>query len=85
MSERFPYNKLSISSIESNLRKIGDKCNVKIYPYKFRRTMATKSVNRGLPIQELKELMGHTKIETTMLYCNINVDNLKFDHSKYVI
>lgn len=80
-----PYRRLSKEGIESAVRRIGKLANVeKTHPHRFRRTMATNAINRGMPIQEVKELLGHEKIDTTMIYCNVLRDNVKLSHKKYV-
>lgn len=80
-----PYKRLSKEGIESAVRRIGKIASVeKTHPHRFRRTMATNAINRGMPIQEVKEVLGHEKIDTTMIYCNVLRDNVKLSHKKYV-
>lgn len=68
---------------EQIIRNIGKASNVKAHPHKFRRTFASRMINNGCPIQEVQQLLGHKSIETTMIYCDINKDNIKYDHKKY--
>lgn len=80
-----PYQRLSKEGIESIVRKIGKNAGVKkTHPHRFRRTMATNAINRGMPIQEVKELLGHEKMDTTMIYCTVMQDNIKLSHKKYI-
>lgn len=80
-----PYRRLSKEGIEAVLRKLGRIAGVNhTHPHRFRRTMATNALNRGMPLQEVKELMGHEKMDTTMLYCTISKENIKLSHKKYI-
>ena len=80
-----PHQRLSKESIELIVRKIGKDAGVKqTHPHRFRRTMATNAINRGMPIQEVKELLGHEKMDTTMIYCTVMQDNVKLSHKKYI-
>lgn len=82
---RFPYKRLKKSCIEVMIRNMGKDAGVEnAHPHRFRRTMATNAINRGMPIQEVKDLMGHAKMDTTMLYCNLSQDNINLNHKKYV-
>lgn len=85
VSVRKPYNRLSKEAIETIIRNIGKVANVpKTHPHRFRRTMATNAINRGMPIQEVKEILGHEKIDTTMIYCVVSQDNIRLSHRRYV-
>jgi site-specific recombinase XerD len=78
-----PYNRLSEKGIESMLRNLGKSRGIdKVHPHRFRRTLATNALNRGMPIQEVKEMLGHEKIDTTMIYCNVLEQNVKNSHRK---
>lgn len=80
-----PYNRLEISGVEVRLRKLGKKLNIdKIHPHKFRRTLATKAIDKGMPIEQVKTLLGHNSIETTMEYAIVNQTNVKNSHKKYI-
>lgn len=82
---RKPHKRLSKEGIESAFRKIGKKAGVKnVHPHRFRRTMATNAILRGMPIQEVKELLGHEKLDTTLIYCMILQENVKLSHMKYI-
>lgn len=84
ISMRKNRNKMTKNTIEATLKRLGKKSNVeKVYPHRFRRTFATNLINKGVPIQEVKQLLGHKKIETTMIYCNVSIDNIKLSHKKY--
>lgn len=77
--------RLAKSGIEKLVKGIGKQYGVVAYPHKFRRTMATNALNKGMPIQEVQALLGHSSINTTLIYCEVNEKKLKRDHSKYVI
>lgn len=80
-----PYNRLEISGVEIRLRKLGRKLNIpKVHPHKFRRTLATRAIDKGMPIEQLQQLLGHTKIDTTMEYAMVNQNNVKQSHRKYI-
>ena len=80
-----PYNRLEISGIEVRLRKLGRKLDIdKVHPHKFRRTLATKAIDKGMPIEQVKTLLGHNSIETTMEYAIVNQTNVKNSHKKYI-
>ena len=80
-----PYNRLGISGIEILIRNFGRKANInKVYPHKFRRTMATMAIDKGMPIEQVQKLLGHIKIDTTMEYAMVNQNNVKNSHRKYI-
>ena len=80
-----PYNRLGISGIEIAIRNLGKKANInKVHPYKFRITMATMAIDKGMPIEQVHKLLGHIKIDTTMEYAMVNQNNVKNSHRKYI-
>lgn len=80
-----PYNRLEISGVEIRLRKLGRKLNIpKVHPHKFRRTLATKAIDKGMPIEQVQRLLGHTKIDTTMEYAMVSQNNVKISHRRYI-
>lgn len=80
-----PYQRLSISGIELMIRKLGIKSEIKkVHPHKFRRTLATMAIDKGMPIEQVQKLLGHVKIETTMNYAMVNQNNVKISHRKYI-
>ena len=80
-----PYNRLGISGIEILIRNLGKEANInKVHPHKFRRTMATMAIDKGMPIEQVQKLLGHVKIETTMHYAMVNQNNVKISHRKYI-
>ncbi len=80
-----PYHRITISAIESIIRSLGKDLNIKkVHPHKFRRTMATMAIDKGMPIEQVQKLLGHTKIDTTMHYAMVNQANVKFSHRKYM-
>lgn len=80
-----PYNRLGISGIENLIRNLGKEANInKVHPHKFRRTMATMAIDKGMPIEQVQKLLGHIKIDTTMEYAMVNQNNVKNSHRKYI-
>lgn len=80
-----PYNRLEISGVEIRLRKLGRKLHInKVHPHKFRRTLATKAIDKDMPIEQVQRLLGHAKIDTTMEYAMVNQHNVKISHKKYI-
>lgn len=80
-----PYNRLEISGVEIMLRKIGRKIGInKVHPHKFRRTLATKAIDKGMPIEQVQHLLGHAKIDTTLEYAMVDDHNVKLSHKKYL-
>ena len=85
VSQNKPHQRLSISGIELIIRKIGKNIKIdKAYPHKFRRTLATMAIDKGMPIEQVQKLLGHVKIETTMHYAMVNQNNVKISHRKYI-
>lgn len=80
-----PHQRLSISQIEYLVRELGKKAKInRIFPHKFRRTCATVAIDKGMPIGQVKQLLGHTKIDTIMHYARVKQENVKFSHRKYI-
>ena len=80
-----PHNRLGISGIEILIRNLGKEANInKVHPHKFRRTMATMAIDKGMPIEQVQKLLGHIKIDTTMEYAMVNQNNVKNSHRKYI-
>ena len=80
-----PYNRLEISGVEVRLRKLGQKLGItKVHPHKFRRTLATRAIDKGMPIEQVQRLLGHAKIDTTMQYAMVNQNNVKISHRKFI-
>lgn len=75
--------RLGLNGIERHISEIGRKCGVKAHPHKFRRTFATNLVNKGVPIEQIKELLGHATLDTTMIYAIVDQDQVRYNHSKY--
>ena len=85
VSLKSPHQGLSISGVESIIRKLGLQSNInRAYPHKFRRTLATVAIDKGMPIEQVQKLLGHVKIETTMHYAMVNQTNVKISHRKYI-
>lgn len=80
-----PYDRLKISGVEIRMRKLGRKLDLpKIHPHKFRRTMATRAIDKGMPIEQVQKILGHSQIDTTMQYAIVNQNNVKSSHQKYI-
>ena len=80
-----PYNRLKISGVEIRLRQLGRRLNLKaIHPHKFRRTMATRAIDKGMPIEQVQKILGHSQIDTTMQYAIVNQNNVKISHQKFM-
>ncbi len=85
VSLRSPYNRLGIGGIELIIRKLGRSIGVKnCHPHKFRRTMATVAIDKGMPIEQVQKLLGHEKIDTTLHYAMVKQSNVKNAHRKYI-
>lgn len=81
----YPYNRLQISGVEIRLRELGRKLSLsKIHPHKFRRTMATRAIDKGMPIEQVQKILGHSQIDTTMQYAIVNQTNVKSSHQKFI-
>lgn len=80
-----PYKRLEISGVETRLRQLGRKLNInKVHPHKFRRTLATRAIDKGMPIEQVQQLLGHSKIDTTLQYAMVNQNNVKSSHRKFI-
>lgn len=80
-----PYNRLQISGVEIRIRKHGRSLGYEnIHPHKFRRTMATRAIDKGMPIEQVQQLLGHQQIDTTMKYAMVNQNNVKISHKKFI-
>lgn len=80
-----PFKRLEISGVEILLRKIGKKIGLeKVHPHKFRRTLATKAIDKGMPIEQVQHLLGHSKIDTTLEYAIVDDTNVKLSHKKFL-
>ena len=80
-----PHNRLKIGGVELRLRELGRMANItKVHPHKFRRTLATMAIGKGMPIEQVQKLLGHVKIDTTMHYAMVSQNNVKISHRKYI-
>ena len=77
--------RLSIGGVETRLRQLGKSCGIhRVHPHKFRRTLATHAIDKGMPIEQVQKLLGHARIDTTMHYAMVNQNNVKVSHRKYL-
>ncbi|MEE1340347.1 MAG: site-specific tyrosine recombinase/integron integrase [Succinivibrionaceae bacterium] len=80
-----PYNRISIGGIESRLRNYGKNIGIsRLHPHKFRRSLATIAIDKGMPIEQLQKLLGHKRIDTTLQYAMVKQNNIKLAHKKYI-
>lgn len=85
VSLRAPYERIKIGGIENRFREMGKRLNIpKVHPHKFRRTLATVAIDKGMPIEQLQQLLGHQRIDTTMHYAMVKQSNVKASHRKYI-
>lgn len=85
VSLRAPHRRLSIGGVEYLLRRLGKEASVNnVHPHRFRRTLATRAIDKGMPIEQVQRLLGHKKIDTTMCYALVNQSNVKIAHRRYV-
>ena len=85
VSLKAPFNRLSIGGVETRLRELGKQLGVhKVHPHKFRRTLATMAIDKGMPIEQLQQLLGHKRIDTTLQYAMVKQSNVKIAHRKYI-
>jgi site-specific recombinase XerD len=80
-----PYNRLLISGVEIRLRKLGRRLGIsKVHPHKFRRTLATMAIDKGMPIEQVQQLLGHQSVDTTLQYAMVNQNNVKISHRRFI-
>lgn len=80
-----PHSRMTIGGIEARLREIGNRLGIrKVHPHKFRRTLATIAIDKGMPIEQLQHLLGHQRIDTTLQYAMVKESNVKLAHRKYI-
>jgi len=80
-----PHTRLTISGVEVRLRQLGKRVNLnKVHPHKFRRTLATMAIDKGMPIEQVQKMLGHVKIDTTLHYAMVNQTNVKIAHRKFL-
>ena len=80
-----PYDRLMISGVEIRLRELGRKLEIsKVHPHKFRRTLATMAIDKGMPIEQVQQLLGHQSVDTTLQYAIVNQNNVKLSHKRYI-
>lgn len=80
-----PYDRLQISGVEIRLRELGRKLNIsRVHPHKFRRTLATMAIDKGMPIEQVQRLLGHQSVDTTLQYAMVNQTNVKNSHRRYI-
>ena len=85
VSLKAPYERLEIGGVESRLKKLGEALDIdKVHPHKFRRTMATTAIDKGMPIEQVQKLLGHEKIDTTLHYAMVKQSNVKNAHRRYI-
>ena len=82
---RAPFKRIQIGGVEMRLRELGRRLSIpKVHPHKFRRTLATSAIDKGMPIEQVQQLLGHQKIDTTMHYAMVKQQNVKLAHRKFI-
>ena len=85
VSLQHPHNRLLISGVEIRLRELGRKLDLcKVHPHKFRRTLATMAIDKGMPIEQVQQLLGHQSVDTTLHYAMVNQNNVKLSHRRFI-
>lgn len=85
VSLKAPYERLQIGGVESRLREFGRRLSLpRVHPHKFRRTLATMAIDKGMPVEQLQRLLGHQRIDTTLQYAMVKQSNVKIAHRKYI-
>ena len=80
-----PHNRLMISGVEIRLRELGRRLGIpKVHPHKFRRTLATMAIDKGMPIEQVQQLLGHQSVDTTLQYAMVNQNNVKISHHRFI-
>ncbi|WP_202615065.1 tyrosine-type recombinase/integrase [Collinsella ihumii] len=80
-----PFRRLQISGVEIRLRELGRRLDInKVHPHKFRRTLATRAIDKGMPIEQVQVLLGHQKIDTTLQYAMVDQRNVRNSHRRYI-
>ena len=80
-----PYRRLQISGVERRLKVLGRSAEIeRVHPHKFRRTLATMAIDKGMPIEQVQKLLGHVRIDTTLQYAMVSQQNVKMSHRKYL-
>jgi site-specific recombinase XerD len=73
-----------VGAVETKLRKMGEKLGFRVYPHRFRRTMATNAIDKGMSLEQVQQLLGHVNMDTTLVYAKVKQSNVKFSHEKYL-
>lgn len=80
-----PHSRLQIKGVEIRLQRLGRKLGlIRVHPHKFRRTLATMAIDKGMPIEQVQQLLGHESVDTTLQYAMVNQANVKSSHRKYI-
>lgn len=85
VSRQKPHRRLQIRGMEIFLHKLGQRLNLcRVHPHKFRRTLATMAIDKGMPIEQVQQILGHQNVDTTLLYAQVNQENVKLSHKKFL-
>jgi site-specific recombinase XerD len=85
VSLKAPYERLQIGGVETRLRELGKRLSIpRVHPHKFRRTLATMAIDKGMPVEQLQKLLGHQRIDTTLQYAMVKQSNVKIAHRKFI-
>lgn len=79
-----PHVRLALGRVEQIFRELGRACGIRLHPHKLRRSMATRALNKGMPIEQVQKLLGHNQLDTTLIYAQVSQDNVKSAHQRYL-
>ena len=79
-----PHVRLALGRVEQIFREMGRACGIRLHPHKLRRSMATRALNKGMPIEQVQKLLGHNQLDTTLIYAQVSQDNVKSAHQRYL-
>ena len=85
VTARAPHERLTRAGVEYIITELGRAAGVEnVHPHRFRRTAATDLLRMGMPIEQVQELLGHVKIETTRIYCTVTREQVRASHRRYM-
>ena len=84
MNQTGEEGRLSKAAAADLIRRLGLRAGIKVHPHLFRKTMATISLQKGMPIDQVRMMLGHESIQTTTIYAQTNTSEVKAAHDRYV-
>ena len=87
ISSRNPASGLTKSGIEKIVARIATRTNIvkEVSPHILRHTTATTALQSGMPISDIRILLGHENLETTMIYAETSVENVRAGHKRHIV